>query len=266
MNFLDRIVERKVGEVALRKRRRPLSDLASGRWSGRKATGLADALSPNGQFHIIAEIKKSSPSAGIIRNSFSPATLAETYTRNGASAISVLTDEEFFSGSLGHLEEARAVTHLPILRKDFIIDEYQIAEARSAGADAVLLIATILDRHQLADLHAAAREMGLGALVEIYDAKEIDAIDFDSMKTIGINNRDLRTFTIDLSRSPAIAQLLPKDVTVVSESGIQSAEHCIALHARGIHAALVGEALMRSGDPGIALKTLLDGMNHAPTR
>ncbi len=266
MNFLDRIVERKVDEIASRKLRRSRADLASGRWQERKPVSLAGALASRDQFHIIAEIKKSSPSAGVIRNSFSPDKLAETYTRNGASAISVLTDEEFFSGSLRHLEEARAVTGLPILRKDFIIDEYQIAEARSAGADAVLLIATILDRHQLTDLHAAAREAGLESLVEMYDAKDLDAIDFDTMRTIGINNRDLRTFTIDINRSRTIAQLLPADVTIVSESGIRTPEHCMALQECGIHSALVGEALMRSGDPGAALKTLLGRIDHAASR
>ncbi len=265
MNFLNHIVERKVEEVASRKRRRPAGDFTSSPHFGRTPVPLSRALASRDRFHVIAEVKKASPTAGIIAQYFSPAELASSYARSGASAISVLTDEEFFSGSLRHLEEIRAISPLPLLRKDFIIDEYQIGEARAAGADAILLIATILDRQQMRDLHAAARAHGLDALVELYDAKDAEIVDFDMMRIIGINNRDLRTFKVDLSRSRTIAKLIPEGVTIVSESGIHTPDDCIALRENGIHAALIGEALMRTENPGAALASLLNGIHHATT-
>jgi indole-3-glycerol phosphate synthase len=259
MNILERIVEEKRAEVARRKRDVPPSDLADRELSGRAAVSLQGALRAAPVFGIIAEIKRASPSAGVIRDTAAPREIALAYARGGAAGISVLTDAAFFRGSLDDLLATRAAVALPLLRKDFIIDPYQVAEAKAHGADAILLIAAILERAQLAELHAAAAEAGLECLVELYDEKEIDILDTDKMTLIGINNRDLRTFEVRPDHAARLSRLLPSSVMVVSESGVSGPDDVRRLASQGIRAALVGEYCMRAPSPADALRELLEG-------
>ncbi len=258
MNILQQIVEHKREEVAKLKRKYSLSDFQSREYFHRKTVSLKKSLNKTKPFAVIAEIKRSSPSAGSLRIDVEPQIVAEEYKANGAAGISVLTDERFFSGSINDLYEVRKVVSLPLLRKEFIIDGQQIYEAKANGADAVLLIAAILEKKQLLDLHSIANEIGLESLIELYEVNEIDKLDFDVMKLVGINNRDLRTFTIDLNHSIKLSRLLPKDVALVSESGIHSSDDVKQLQAAGINAALIGEHFMKSEQPGQALKELLE--------
>jgi len=205
---------------------------------------------------IIAEIKRRSPSRGEIRARFDPAECAKAYTDGGAAAISVLTDEHFFGGRLDHLQLARAVAPVPLLRKDFVIDPYQIDEARVAGADAVLLIVAALAPAALYALRMRAAELGLDALVEVHDERELDVALAAGAELVGINNRDLRTFSTDLAVTERLAPKLPRGVTVVAESGIFSNDDVRRLEAAGAHACLVGESLMREPDLGLALRRL----------
>jgi indole-3-glycerol phosphate synthase len=207
---------------------------------------------------IIAEIKKASPSKGLIRSDFDPVTLARTFEAAGAAALSVLTDEEFFQGSLAYLEQASATVTIPCLRKDFILDPFQILEARAAGADAILLIVSAHPDASLSDLRDEARSMGLDVLCETHDRDELDraiALGFD---LIGVNSRDLRTFSVRTDIFAELALWMPKDAVVVAESGIRSAEDIVRLRSVGYDAFLVGEALMRQPDPAAALALLLD--------
>jgi indole-3-glycerol phosphate synthase len=199
----------------------------------------------DGKLAVIAEIKKASPSAGVIAKSFDPVQIAKNYERGGADAISVLTDSKFFQGALGHLVDVRAAIALPVLRKDFILDEVQIAESAAVGADAILLIVAALEQTQLDDLSAAAAKYRLAALVEVHSAEEVGrALDAGS-KIIGINNRDLATFDVDLSVTEELSGQVPDDVVVVSESGIKSLADIARVKACGVDAVLIGEALMR---------------------
>ena len=232
----------------------------------RQTRSLRDELERARPFAVIAELKRSSPSAGALRMNVRCPDVAREYESNGAAAVSVLTDERFFSGSLEDLHAVRGSVGLPLLRKDFIIHEYQIAEAKAYGADAVLLIAAILERSQLHELFIAASERGLECLIELYDESEIDILDLDRMKLIGINNRDLRTFTIDVGRSIAMAGKLPDDATVVSESGIRTPDHLRRLRDAGIRAALIGEYFMSADHPGQALNNLLRDFDNEPSR
>ncbi len=259
MNILDRIVEEKRSEISRRKRDVPSSRLQDSPLYGRSTSDLRSSLVTAPVFGIIAEIKRSSPSAGELRTDADPAGIAEAYTAAGAAGISVLTDATFFRGSLSDLTEVRARTALPLLRKDFLIDPYQVAEAKAAGADAVLLIAAILDRGHLAELFASAFELGLQCLVELYEEKEIDILDTDRMKLIGVNNRDLRTFTIRKDHAIRVSRLLPPDVTVVSESGVAGPADLLRLRDAGIRSALIGEYCMKADSPGGALRELLEG-------
>jgi indole-3-glycerol phosphate synthase len=207
---------------------------------------------------IIAEIKKASPSKGLIRSDFYPATLARTFQAAGAAALSVLTDEEFFQGSLSYLHEASSVVKIPCLRKDFILDPFQILEARAAGADAILLIVLAHTDTALSDLRDEALSMGLDALCEIHDREEMEraiALGFD---LIGVNSRDLRTFSVRTEVLTELSQWMPKNAVMVAESGIRTAEDIARLQAVGYQAFLVGEALMRQPDPAAALALLLD--------
>jgi indole-3-glycerol phosphate synthase len=207
---------------------------------------------------VIAEIKKASPSKGLIRSDFHPATLARTFEAAGAAALSVLTDEEFFQGSLANLEQASATVNIPCLRKDFILDPFQILEARAAGADAILLIVSAHTDASLSDLRDEARSMGLDVLCETHDRDELDraiALGFD---LIGVNSRDLRTFSVRTELFAELALWMPKEAVVVAESGIRSAEDIVRLRSIGYDAFLVGEALMRQPDPAAALALLLD--------
>lgn len=207
---------------------------------------------------IIAEIKKASPSKGLIRSDFYPATLARTFESAGAAALSVLTDEEFFQGSLDYLRQASSAVKIPCLRKDFILDSFQVLEARAAGADAILLIVSAHTDESLCDLRDEAHSIGLDVLCETHDHSELDraiALGFD---LIGVNSRDLRTFTVHPERLIELAQAMPDNVIKVAESGIRSAEDIARLQDVGYHAFLVGEALMRQPDPAAALALLLD--------
>ncbi len=258
MNFLEHIVQYKREEVRILKRKVGPAHFRDMKYFTRKPLSLKNSLASHPPFGIIAEIKRSSPSAGAIDIAIDPVQTACRYEEAGAAGISVLTDHQFFSGSLDDLLVVRGNVSLPVLRKDFIIDEVQIVEAKGAGADAILLIAAVLEREQLADLFTCASELGLECLVELYESHEIDILDFDRMHLIGINNRDLRTFQTDLEHSLSIARELPKDITIVSESGIRSAADLARLSSCDIQAALIGEYFMRSGSPGKALKELLD--------
>jgi len=266
MTILDDIVREKREEISSRKRRISPGGLREQEHFARATVSLAGALRAHPGFGIIAEIKRASPSAGIIRKDLDAGVAARSYERHGAAGISVLTDEKFFAGSLEDLRSVRASVRIPVLRKDFILDEYQITEAKAYGADAVLLIAALLERNHLADLAGAASACGLECLVELYETREIDILDFESMKLIGVNNRDLRSMEVDRTRTPAIAELLPSGCTVVSESGLTTALHLRTLAAAGVRAALIGEHFMKSADPGNALGALLAEVADATAR
>jgi indole-3-glycerol phosphate synthase len=203
---------------------------------------------------LIAEIKKASPSKGVLIENFDPAALAQTYTQNGAAALSVLADEQFFGGNIRNLAKARAVSPLPILCKEFIIDPYQIYEARAYHADAVLLIVMALEQPQLADLHALIRELGMAALVEVHNEDELERALAIGATLIGVNNRDLRTFVEDLDTTARVAARVPADVTLVAESAIRTPDDVRRMGQLGAHAVLVGEGLVKSGDIGAQVR------------
>ncbi len=219
-------------------------------------SSLKSALARPG-IGVIAEFKRRSPSAGTLLAEARIDQIVGAYERGGASALSILTEEDNFAGSLDDLRAARAVSELPILRKDFILDPYQLYEAFLAGADAVLLIVAALEPEQLAALYDAAAELGLEVLVEVHDRSELDAALDLHAEIIGINNRDLRDFSVDIERTERLIPHIPPGVLVVSESGITTAEEIARLSELGVHAVLIGEALMRAGDPELTLGTLL---------
>jgi indole-3-glycerol phosphate synthase len=252
---LDDLVEATREALRRRQQERPLSDLAAEVETGREGRPFAEALSHPGT-SVIAEHKRRSPSAGLIREGASCADLVVAYERGGAAAISILTEEAHFGGSLADLREARAATELPILRKDFTIDPYQLYEAKLAGADAVLLVVGSLDQGELASLHAQARELDLDALVEIHDDEELDrALELDC-DVIGINNRNLADFSVDIQRTFDLLADVPAGKVVVSESGIHHRGQIEELELVGIDAVLVGEAVMRAPDPEAAVRAL----------
>jgi indole-3-glycerol phosphate synthase len=261
MNILQTIAEYKREEVVSRKMKRKVSVLTEMPLFNRSAIPFASALTNHPPIGIIAEIKRNSPSAGVLRNNLDPGDIARQYLDGGAAAISVLTDERFFSGSVEDLIAVRESVGIPLMRKEFIIDEYQVIEAKAFGADAILLIAAILDKIQLSDLHEAALSLGLQCLVELYDISEINILDLDRMNLVGINNRDLRTFTVNTDRTLEISRHLPGNVIRVAESGINSPEILRKYISGGISAVLVGEYLMRAPHPGRALASLLKGIN-----
>ena len=207
--------------------------------------------------HIIAEIKKASPSKGLIRADFDPVWIAKTYAAHGAAAISVLTEARFFQGSLQHLEEVRSAVNLPLLRKDFILDPYQLVEAKSYGADAVLLIAALLEPRLILELREMAAALSLDVLVEVHTRNELEAAVAAGAQLIGINNRDLSTFEVSLSTTEHLAALVPPNAVVVCESGIDSIDAIRRVEKLGVHVFLVGESLMRAPDPGAKLSELL---------
>jgi indole-3-glycerol phosphate synthase len=257
--ILDTIVHRKKQEVAsLRQKGLVLPDqfkekvIPAGR-------GFRQALVSYPGVSFIAEAKKASPSKGVICEDFRPVEIALNYKRNGAQAISVLTDVDFFQGSLLYLLQVREAVDLPVLRKDFIIDELQIREAALCGADAILLIAAILDRHQLRDMQACAGELGMDVLVEIHNEEELDKALAAESRLIGINNRNLNDFTVDIETTFRLKKLIPADIPVVSESGLKSREDIKRLEAEGITAALIGETLMRAGMSGDIFRSLRNG-------
>jgi indole-3-glycerol phosphate synthase len=259
-DILATIVDVKRDEVSAAKRRRGLQSLRSDAEALGGQRDLVAALRKRiaaGGAAVIAEIKKASPSKGVLREDFQPARIAESYDRHGAAALSVLTDEKFFQGSVADLEAARAASSIPVLRKDFTIDPYQLFEARAMGADAVLLIAAILDDAQLADFEATALAIGLGVLVEVHDKLELERALQLKTPLLGINNRNLRTFETSLETTLSMLPGVPGERLVVSESGIRAPADVQRLRRAGVHAFLVGEAFMRAPDPGLALASLV---------
>ena len=256
--ILDKILATKREEVAAAKAAVPLAELERRAAAAGPLRPFAAALArpPGTPVRVLAEIKRASPSAGAIRAGADPAEIAEAYAQAGAAAISVLTDKQYFDGDLAFLARVRERVALPLLRKDFLIDTYQVAEARAAGADAVLLIVAALSKAQLAELLAAAHEHQLDVLVEVHTQKEAETALAAGTSLLGVNHRDLKTFTIDMSLTGVVAPMLPPDVVLVAESGIKVAADVALLGAVGAHAVLVGEQLMRAPDPAAALRTL----------
>lgn len=255
-NILDRIIANKLKEIAHAKDSVPEIDLERRLAELPPPSDFAAALRRPGKVAIIAEVKKASPSAGVIRADFDPVAIARTYEQHGAAAISVLTDEAFFQGHLDYLSAIRQAVRCPVLRKDFILDRYQLLEARVAGADAVLLIAECLPDDRLALLQAQAVELGLQTLIELHDADQLPRVLAAGGRVIGINNRDLRTFTTRLEQTIELIPRIPADRIVVSESGIASHADLVRLGTSGVRAVLVGESLMRAPDIGAALDRL----------
>ena len=256
-NVLNRIIDHKRGEVAAAKRLRPVEGLQAQLADAPPVRDFVAALRAKTDVALIAEVKKASPSAGIIRADFGPVAIAQTYERHGAACLSVLTDEEFFQGHLDFLRAVRSAVQIPVLRKDFIIDRYQVVEARAAGADCILLIAECLDDCHLRDLYFYASELGMESLIEIYDPENLDRVLKLEPALVGVNNRDLRSFVTDLDHTIRLASRLSSSTLLVSESGITSRADVDRLKAGGASAILVGETLMRSPDIGQAVDKLL---------
>jgi indole-3-glycerol phosphate synthase len=242
--------------INLRRREAPLEELRDRPLFSAPTRGFAKNLAGAGR-RIIAEVKKASPSKGLIRADFDPVAIAREYAAFGASAISVLTEEHFFQGSLRYLEEIRAAVKTPLLRKDFTLDPYQIVEAKSCGADAVLLIAAMLDPQKMADLRAQASELNLDTLIEVHTERELSAAIEAGAGMIGVNNRDLKTFQVSLVTTERLAPLIPAGTPAVCESGIDSIEQIRRAEQWGIHIFLIGESLMRAPAPGKKLAELL---------
>lgn len=257
MTILDEIYKYKLSEVKVNKRRVSIETLKEQCRKMPCARSFGTALKSATNIRIIAEIKKASPSLGIIREDFNPVEIARIYENNGASAISVLTDEKFFQGSLSYLTGVKNSVNLPILRKDFIIDPYQIYEARSAGADAILLIAALLSSEEMQYYLDLAYELGMECLVEIHSENELEKVLKTSARIIGINNRDLATFKTSLEITHKLRPMIPAEKIVVSESGIKSRREVDKLIKEGIDAILVGETLMKSDNIAAQLKALL---------
>ncbi len=255
--ILDKIVATKLGEIERAKAAVPAAELEGQLASAPAVRDFFAALADGPPCRLIAEVKKASPSKGVIRADFDPVEIARTYERHGARCISVLTDVEYFQGSLDYLRQVRAAVELPVLRKDFVLDTYQVLEARAAGADAVLLIAECLNNEQLATLYASIVEHGMTPLVELFEPSNLDRVVDLGAKLIGINNRDLRTFTTDLEHTIRLRSKIPSDRVVVGESGIRTHEDVERLEAAGVGAMLVGESLMREPDVGAAVDGLL---------
>lgn len=242
-SILDKIIDNKVLEVEAIKQEISLSKVRDLAENAPPAKDFIGALRKD-TVALIAEVKKASPSKGILIENFDPLALAQTYAENGASAISVLTDENFFQGKLTYLKEISKTVDIPTLRKDFIIDPYQVYEARMAGASAVLLIVAALDDSQLADLHSLINELGMSGLVEVHNEEELERAMMVEAPLIGVNNRDLKTFDVDLSTTERLAHLMPDTVTLVAESGIKSGADVVRMGAMGAHAVLVGEGIV----------------------
>lgn len=274
MSILEEILREKVEEVAESRRRRPLTELQRELRDLPPARDFLAALrdGPSGSAivpRVIAEVKKASPSKGVIRPDFSPVAIAQTYAANGAAALSVLTDERYFQGQLTFLMAISQAIALPLLRKDFVIDDYQVYESRAAKADAILLIVAALESGQLREFLGLAYELGMAASLEVHTVEELERILPLHPRLIGINNRDLRTFHTDIETTLRLLPLIPPEVVVVSESGINTAADIIRLQEKGVHAFLIGESLMRAPDPGVRLWELLHGTgkdlrHHAP--
>ena len=262
-DILDAILERKREEIAALRKRHTMTTLNEMAQAQSAPRGFIRALTAKvqaGGAGVIAEIKKASPSKGLIRADFDPAWIAREYEQGGAACLSVLTDEQFFQGHNDYLVAARAATALPVIRKDFLVDALQIAEARAIGGDCVLLIAAALSKMQMAELHACALEHGLDVLIEVHDGKELDQVMSAGLKgpwLLGINNRNLRTFETRLETTLDLLAGLPLGCEVVTESGIGSPTDVQRMRTAGVQRFLVGESLMRQPSPGAALKSLI---------
>ena len=261
MNILQRITKEKRIEIERRRVERPVRELRAAATDAPPVRSFAEAIGADAHISLIAEVKKASPSRGLIRADFDPVDIAQRYERSGARCISVLTDTPFFQGRLQYLTAIRRSVALPLLRKDFILDPYQVWEARAAGADAVLLIAECLPGPELKQLHDQILELGMTPLVELYDPANVDRVVDCGARLIGINNRNLTDFQVDIDRSVRIKRDVPSDRWVVAESGIESAEDVRRLAAAGMDAMLVGESLMRSTSIERAVAELLEGQS-----
>ena len=258
-DILERIVAVKHEELAAARARRSLAswrDEAESRRDVRNFDGALGKQVAAGRAAVIAEVKKASPSKGVLREHFVPADIAASYEAGGAAALSVLTDERFFQGSVAFLQQARGACNLPVLRKDFMIDEYQVAEARAIGADCILLIAACLDDAQLVDLEACAIALGMAVLVEVHDGAELDRALRLRTPLLGINNRNLRTFEVRLDTTLELLPRLPPDRLAITESGILVRDDVTKMRSARVNTFLVGEAFMRAPDPGRALADL----------
>jgi indole-3-glycerol phosphate synthase len=257
MTILDKIYKHKLIEVAENKKRVPVEVLKNTIKNERNARPFGAVLKSDVNIRIIAEVKKASPSLGVIREDFQPVQIARVYEDNGASAISVLTDEIFFQGKLEYLTEIKKSVNIPVLRKDFIVDPYQIYEARSAGADAILLIAALLSGEDIRNFLNLATELGMECLVEVHSEQELKKVLQTNADIIGINNRDLNTFITRLDTTFQLRPMIPEDKIVVSESGIKTRADVLELFNKKINAVLVGESLMKSTDIATKLRELL---------
>jgi indole-3-glycerol phosphate synthase len=260
-DILQTILQRKHQEVAARRSACPLIEQKHRAADSAPTRGFQAAITAkiaNNQSAVIAEVKKASPSKGVLRADFDPATIAQSYEQGGAACLSVLTDVDFFQGHNDYLKQARAACALPVLRKDFIIDAYQIFEARNLGADCVLLIASALPDSRLIEFTELSLETGLDVLIEVHDGAELTCALESKGRLIGVNNRNLRTFEVDLDTSIKLRKHFPTDRLFVTESGVHSKEDVARLKAANIHAFLVGEAFMRQADPGAALHSLFN--------
>ena len=260
--ILDEIIENKSAEIKESKNSLPLESIVEQLKCALPARDFFDAINPQGELKIISEVKHASPSKGIFREDFDPVEIAKSYSAGGASAISVLTDEKYFRGSLKYLKNIRAEVDTPLLRKDFIVDPYQVYETRLFGADALLLIVAALDQRNLKALLELTHSLQMNAIVEVHDAEELDrALEADA-RIIGINNRDLRTFDVDLNVSIDLSKNVHGDKIVIAESGIGSIGDIDRLRAEGVHVFLIGETFMKAADPGKKLKELIESSNY----
>lgn len=258
-DILNKIVATKREEIAAALALKPLAQVeaeAAAQAAPRDFVGAIRARIAAGQPAVISEIKKASPSKGVIRADFRPAEIARSYAAHGAACLSVLTDRQYFQGCPEYLQAARAACELPVLRKDFIVDAYQVAEARAMGADCILLIAACLSLAQMQALEAQAHAYGMGVLVEVHDGEELDAALQLRTPLLGINNRNLRNFEVSLENTFSLLHRIPAERVVVTESGILAPGDVQAMRARNVHAFLVGEAFMRAPDPGVELARL----------
>ena len=257
MTMLDRIIETKRAEVAARKATVSLTDLDARIDEATPPRGFRAALDAASGYALVAEIKKASPSKGLIRADFDPPAHARAYQAGGAACLSVLTDEHWFQGADAYLEAARAAVSIPVLRKDFMIDPWQVSESRAIGADAVLIIVAALSDAQMAEIENSAIECGMDVLVEVHDARELDRALALRSRLIGVNNRNLRDFTVDFARTYDLVDRAPGDCTFVAESGLTSRSDLDAIAERGVRCFLIGEALMRAGNIEAATRALL---------
>ena len=261
-DILNKIVAVKHEEIAAAKKKISLETIRADAESRVLTRDFEAALRGKiaaGQAAVIAEVKKASPSKGVLREDFIPADIAQSYAEHGAACLSVLTDRQFFQGQPDFLKQARASCELPVLRKDFMVDPYQVYEARAMGADCILLIAACLDDAQMADLEAIAQSLDMAVLVEVHDGAELDRALRLKTPLVGVNNRNLRSFEVSLATTLDLLPRVPADRLLVTESGIQGVADVQTLRAAGVHAFLVGEAFMRAPDPGAALTSLFGG-------